>query len=119
MSFDKHKIGENLMNKNDVVTIFTTVSTLIEAKKIAKECVAKKLAACANIIDNVTSIYKWQEELSVDNEVCINLKTTKSKSKELILYIKSLHTYECPCIVTIPLIDGNEDYIKWIHESLN
>ena len=94
--------------------IYITAGSLDEAKTIGKELVSSRLAACANIIDNMNSIYWWEGEIQDDREVIVVAKTKASLVLELIDKVKSIHSYECPCIVSLPIIEGNRAFLDWI-----
>jgi len=72
------------------------------------------LAASANIIDNMNSLYWWDGEVQDDREVILIAKTVEALVPELIDKVKSMHSYECPCIVSLPIIDGNPAFLEWI-----
>ena len=94
--------------------IYITAGSLDEAKTIGKELVSSRLAACANIIDNINSVYWWEGEIQDDREVIVVAKTKASLVPELIDKVKSIHSYECPCIVSLPIIEGNWAFLDWI-----
>ena len=94
--------------------IYITAESMDEAKTIAKELVLNRLAACANIIDKVSSLYWWKGEIQDDREVIIIAKTKESLVPELIETVKAVHSYECPCIVSLPIVDGNPAFLEWI-----
>ena len=89
-----------------------------EALKIANLAVKKNLAACGNILPNIKSIYKWQNKLQNDNETLLILKTNSNKYPLLEKLILEKHSYEVPCILKIPISDGNKEYLKWVNDSL-
>ena len=89
-----------------------------EALTIANLAVKKNLAACGNILPNMKSIYKWQNKLQNDNETLLILKTNSNKYPLLEKLILEKHSYEVPCILKIPISDGNKEYLKWINDSL-
>jgi len=97
--------------------IYITAGSMDEAKAIGKELVSSRLAACANIIDNMNSIYWWEGEVQDEKEVIVLAKTKESLVSELIDKVKSMHSYECPCIVSIPIIDGNRAFLDWIRKE--
>jgi len=76
--------------------------------------VESRLAACANIIDNMNAIYRWEGKLQDDQEVILIAKTTEIRVPDVIERIKKLHTYDCPCIVSLPLTGGNRSFLDWI-----
>ncbi|MEJ2169615.1 MAG: divalent-cation tolerance protein CutA [Desulfobacterales bacterium] len=94
--------------------IYMTAGSKDEARKIGKELVAAGLAACVNILDNMNSFYKWQGEIQDDAEVVIIAKTTENRVAELIEKVKALHSYDCPCIVAIPVSGGNRNFLDWV-----
>lgn len=94
--------------------IYITAGSAHEARTIAKELVSNRLAACANIIDNMNSLYWWNGEVQDNREVILIAKTVESLVPELIDTVKSMHSYECPCIVSLPIIDGNPAFLEWI-----
>ena len=94
--------------------VYMTMKSKKEALAIGNELVANRLAACVNIIDQMNSIYRWDGEIHYDSEVVMIAKTLSSKVPELIEIVKANHSYECPCIVTLPIISGNPDFLNWI-----
>lgn len=94
--------------------IYMTAGSKDEARKIGKELVAAGLAACVNILDNMNSFYMWQGEIQDDSEVVIIAKTIEDRVPALIDKVKSLHSYDCPCIVAIPVSGGNQAFLDWI-----
>lgn len=94
--------------------VYITAKDKEEARKIGKELVASSLAACVNIIDNMNSIYRWEGEIQDDNEAVLIAKTKESLVDELIEKVKSLHSYSCPCVISLPVLKGNKDYLSWL-----
>jgi periplasmic divalent cation tolerance protein len=94
--------------------IYITVKDKVEARKIGSELVESKLAACVNIIDNMNSMYVWEGKIQDDQETILIAKTTESRVPQLIEKVKTLHSYDCPCIVSIPVSDGNREFLDWI-----
>lgn len=85
---------------------------------LANALVKEKLAACVNIMPNVTSVYMWQEEVQSTPEVKLFIKTEASKLDLLSQRIKQLHPYDVPEIVALNIQQGNKEYLNWITESL-
>jgi periplasmic divalent cation tolerance protein len=94
--------------------VYMTAGSKDEARKIGKELVTAKLAACVNILDNMNSFYRWEGEVQDDTEVVMIAKTTEARMPQLIEKVKSLHSYDCPCIVSIPVAGGNPAFLDWI-----
>lgn len=98
--------------------IYMTAGNKAEAKKIGQELVTSRLAACVNILDNMNSIYRWQGEIQDDTEAVLIAKTTKNLVPQLIEKVKSLHSYDCPCIVSLPILDGYPLFLEWIEDQV-
>ncbi len=98
----------------DTLFVYVTVKDGAEAKLIARTVVGERLAACANLLGGIESIYWWQGKVCEDSEVALILKTSAERKDELIDRIKELHSYECPCIVCLPIADGNHAFLNWI-----
>jgi len=97
--------------------IYITASSVDEARSIGKELVSSRVAACANIIDNINSIYWWEGEIQDDKEAILILKTRDSLVPELIEKVKSIHSYDCPCIVSLPILEGNKPFLDWVYNE--
>ena len=100
-----------------VCMVYITTNSQEEAEIIGRHLVSRKLAACVNIIGNMKSIYHWQGKIETADEVIIIAKTKEALMTEFIESVKTLHSYDCPCIVAMPIINGNEAFIKWIRDE--
>ncbi len=100
--------------------IYITTSGKEEAKKIGAELVANKLCACVNIIDGMESMYWWKGKVETDKECILIAKTAKHNVEELTEKVKEIHSYEVPCVISIPFSDneGNSDYLNWLKDSI-
>jgi len=98
--------------------IYMTAGSKTEAQKIGKALVESGLAACVNILDNMQSIYRWKEKVQEDSEVVIIAKTTERQVPRLIDKVKSLHSYDCPCIVSLPVLDGYPPFLDWVRAEV-
>jgi len=98
--------------------VYMTAGNKDEARAIGKELVTSKLAACVNIFDNMNSFYMWDGEVQDDNEVVMIAKTTQDRVPDLVEKVKALHSYDCPCIVSLPVLDGNQAFLDWIVEQV-
>ncbi len=94
--------------------IYMTAGSKDEAAKIGKELVTARLAACVNILDNMNSVYLWQGEIQVDTEVVMIAKTTEDRIPQLIEKVQSMHSYDCPCIVSLPVLGGYQPFLDWV-----
>jgi periplasmic divalent cation tolerance protein len=98
--------------------IYMTAGSKDEARKIGQELVISRLAACVNILDNMNSFYIWDGKVQDDQEVVMIAKTTEERVPQLIDKVKALHSYECPCIVSMPVSGGNQAYLDWIAQEV-
>ncbi|MDD5440537.1 MAG: divalent-cation tolerance protein CutA [Candidatus Omnitrophica bacterium] len=97
--------------------VYITAKNKDEAKRIGEALVAERLAACVNIIEGMNSMYWWDGKIEYDSEAVLIAKTRASLVKALIAKVKSAHSYSCPCIVALPILDGNKDYLLWIEKE--
>lgn len=98
--------------------IYMTSGSKDEAKMIGKALVTSGLAACVNIIENMNAMYMWDGKLQDDNETVLIAKTTQARVNELIEKVKTLHRYDCPCIVSLPVSDGNPEFLNWVSNEV-
>ena len=94
--------------------IYITAGSRDEARVIARELVNSRLAACANILAGTTSVYHWQGDVCEDEEVSLILKTRDDLVDRLVEKARDLHSYDCPCVVSLPIHGGNADFLDWI-----
>jgi periplasmic divalent cation tolerance protein len=94
--------------------VYATAGDADEARRIGRAVVEERLAACANVIDGMKSIYWWQGAVQEGNETVLILKTTEARVDALISRIKALHSYDCPAIVSFPIAAGFEGFLDWI-----
>ncbi|MCL2689018.1 MAG: divalent-cation tolerance protein CutA [Chitinispirillia bacterium] len=100
------------------ILVYITAKDKEQALSIGKTLVEERLCACVNILDSMTSIYQWEGEITTDNEAVLIAKTITEKFDALQNRVKELHTYTCPCIVSIPISDGSAQYLHWLKSSL-
>ncbi len=97
--------------------IYVTTPNRKEAKSIAYELINSHLAACANIFEETTSIFIWEGKICEGKEVSMILKTREELVERLIEKVKTIHSYDCPCVVSLPITRGNKDFLNWIDEE--
>lgn len=98
----------------EFIVVLVTAPTEEEAVKIANTLVGEKLAACANIIKGVRSIYFWQGKVEDDSEVLMVIKTRASLFEKLSKRVNELHPYDVPECVALPIADGLKPYMDWL-----
>ena len=101
----------------ETVLVFSTFADAATARNAAARLVEERLAACANIIPGVESIFRWQGKIESGNEVFVIFKTTHGRWQQLEQRLRALHPYEVPEIVMIQIRDGLPEYLNWIVES--
>ncbi|MGA2191930.1 MAG: divalent-cation tolerance protein CutA [Nitrospirota bacterium] len=99
------------------VVIFITTPDEETAAKIARTLVEEKLAACANIVKGVRSIYSWKGETCDDSECLMVVKTVLRNFDALSQRVAELHPYEVPEIIAVPVVGGHKPYLLWLEEN--
>lgn len=100
--------------------VLVTCATLEEARKIARDVVEKHLAACVNIVTHaVESFYIWEGKLDNSSEYLLIMKTTEERLEDLQKQVLSLHSYDTPELITLPIVAGSEAYLKWLGEAVS
>ena len=99
-----------------MLVVLTTFPDADEAGRLAREIVVSKLAACAQILPKMTSVYFWEGKVQTEPEHLLLIKTLEEKFDELSEFIRANHSYEVPEIVAIPAAKVSDDYLNWIVE---
>ncbi|MEU9833422.1 divalent-cation tolerance protein CutA [Streptosporangium sp. NPDC048047] len=94
--------------------VHVTAGTREEAERICAAAVNDRVAACAQIIGPITSLYRWEGRVELSEEFLILLKTGGDRLDELVSLVKGAHSYETPEIVAVPIEGGLPDYLNWI-----
>ncbi len=94
--------------------VYVTTPDVSAAKAIGRVLVEERLAACINVLPQMSSIYRWQGKIEEAEEAVLIVKTTAERVTDVIARVKALHTYEVPCAISIPVLAGNQDYLSWI-----
>lgn len=105
------------INKSEYCQIQFTAVSRVTCLEIADYLLANSLASCVQIIDPITSIYKWKGQTHKEQEVLCILKTTTELFDKVEKEIKRLHPYEVPEIIAMPILKGNRDYLNWIKKN--
>ena len=105
------------MKEPGEIVVFITTKDEPEAKNLAQLLLKRRLIACCNIAGNIRSMFNWKGTLESESECLMILKTRSSLLDEVVEAVKSAHSYEVPEIIAIPVIGGNQDYLKWIGDE--
>jgi periplasmic divalent cation tolerance protein len=97
--------------------VYVTAPSREEAERLGLLAVELRLAACANIIPGVRSVYWWQGKLERAEEAVLLLKTTEALVAELTQTLTDAHSYETPCVVSLPIDSGNPAFLQWIEDE--
>ncbi|XP_071580266.1 protein CutA homolog [Temnothorax nylanderi] len=95
---------------------YVTVPDDAVAKRLARGLVENKLAACVNIIPQLTSVYEWEGKIQEEPELLLMIKTRTERVDALTKYVKENHPYTVCEVISLPIQNGNDDYLKWISE---
>jgi periplasmic divalent cation tolerance protein len=102
----------------DFQIVLSTCADREQAERIAHRLVEQQVAACVNILPGVQSIYRWQGNVESAAEVLMVIKTSASLTSEVQSTIASLHSYEVPELLVLPVSGGSEAYLAWLKASL-
>src|ERR1041385_8860235 len=103
----------------DAIVVFMTAANGEEATRLADMLVGAHLAACVQILPEMESVYRWQGQVERQSEVLLLAKTTRAKFEELEREVRSLHSYETPEIIAVPLVAGSASYLEWLNQSVS
>lgn len=102
------------MTEFNQVVILATVDSHEEANRIADTLLDRRRVACVNIVPGVHSRFWWEGEPDTSQELLLIIKTRASLVDEVVSLVKSIHSYEVPEVIALPIVGGNPDYLKWI-----
>ena len=94
--------------------LYMTAETRDEAQAIGRTLVEERLVACANILGPMDSVYWWEGAVKSEAEVAFIVKTRATLVDKVVARVTEMHSYDCPCIVALPIEGGNPDYLAWI-----
>ncbi len=97
--------------------IYMTAGGAEDARRIGKALVEARLAACVNLIEGMKSMYWWEGAVQEDAEVVMIAKTRAALVEPLTAKVRELHSYDCPCVVAVPIAGGNPAFLEWIVEE--
>jgi periplasmic divalent cation tolerance protein len=101
-------------------TILLALSTFPDretAQRISNQLVTERFAACANILPAIESVYRWKEKIETGNETLVFFKLSEDRQSRFQEKLRSLHPYEVPEIIFVPISNGFPEYLRWVAES--
>jgi periplasmic divalent cation tolerance protein len=101
-------------------TILLALSTFPDAetaRQISNQLVSERVAACANILPAVESIYRWKDEIESGNETLVFFKLSEDSQSAFQARLRTLHPYEVPEIIFVPVVDGLPEYVRWVADN--
>jgi periplasmic divalent cation tolerance protein len=101
----------------DIASIYVTTKDAEEADRIGCVLVDERLVACVNIIEKIVSRYRWEGKTVRDEEALLIAKTKKALVPAVIERVKSIHSYTCPCVLSLPVEDGSLDFLSWVQRE--
>src|SRR6478752_435845 len=102
---------------DEVIVVLTNLPDRETAQKLAQTLVARRLAACVNVLAECTSVYRWKGAIENAAEVPVLIKTRAGRYAEVEAAIRELHPYELPEIVAVPVLRGFEEYLQWVADE--
>ena len=103
----------------EALVCYCTCPDAAVARRLAESLVEAGLAACANLLPGVTSVYRWQGKIEADAEVLLVIKTDSAHYAALEAQIRREHPYELPEVIAVPVTTGSRPYLEWLHASLS
>jgi periplasmic divalent cation tolerance protein len=101
----------------EYVLVMTTLPADVDASAFGRSLVEERLAACVNLLPPMQSVYRWEGRVEQETERQLIIKTTRDRTLALWDRVRELHPYEVPEFVVVPIVDGNDAYLRWIGES--
>lgn len=104
-------------NAVSATLIYMTAGSVEEARTVGADLVGRRLAACVNILPGMLSQYRWQGRVQTDEEAVLIAKTRSDLVDALSERVREIHSYDCPCIVALPIAGGNPAFLQWIEDE--
>jgi len=115
------RLGKNMRKKSavpNVLVVLVTVPTPASARRIADTLITRRLAACVNVVPSVESTFWWQGKVDRCRELLLVIKTTAPRFEALRRAVLSLHPYDVPEVIALPVINGHAPYTRWVRSSV-
>jgi periplasmic divalent cation tolerance protein len=105
--------------KRAPVLATTTTTSIQDARKISAALIEQRLAACVQIVEPITSVYRWQGEVEEESEVLLLIKSTQELVPRIAELLDRIHPYDVPELIATPVVAGSQDYLDWLKENVN
>ena len=102
---------------DDYVMVLTTLPTDADGVAFARSLVEERLAACVNLLAPMESVYRWDENIETESERQVVIKTSRERVPALWDRVREVHPYDVPEFIVLPIVDGNDAYLRWLGES--
>jgi periplasmic divalent cation tolerance protein len=99
------------------VLVYVTAPSREEALRIGRTVVSESLAACANVLDGMTSIFRWNGDVQQESEALLLLKTRAELALQVVHRVQEVHPYDVPAITVLPIVAGSTLFMSWIEEE--
>ena len=105
------------MNPSEYVVVLTTLPPAADGAAFGRSLIEEKLAACVNLLGAMESVYRWKDAVAQETERQVVIKTARDRVAALWDRVRELHPYEVPEFIVLPIVEGNDAYLRWIGES--
>ena len=99
--------------------MLVTVGSEPEAERIADQLVEQELVACVNVLPGILSVFRWEGKVSREQEVLLIAKTVNQLFERVVSVVKSLHSYDVPEVIALPIQHGLPEYLSWVRNVTN
>lgn len=103
----------------DEIVVLVTVGSEPEAERIANKLVEQELVACVNVLPGILSVFRWEGKVSREREVLLIAKTVNQLFERVVSVVKSLHSYDVPEVIALPIQHGLPEYLSWVRNVTN
>lgn len=102
----------------NVQFVYMTAANRAEAERIGRHLVETRLAACVNLIEGMTAIFRWEDKVQTDQEVVLIAKSVADRIPALVAAVRALHSYDTPCVVALPAVGGYSPFLEWVEREV-
>lgn len=106
-------------DKDQPIWVYMTTTHKRDARILARRLLEAKLVACVNFLERWTSMYRWKGEIHEDRETVLIAKSKMRHFENIEKHVKETSSYDCPCLIAIPIIAGHRPYLQWLEEETN